>query len=425
MIRRLRAEIVAVQQAMRQTALWALRLSGAATAAYLVADAILPESRPLLAPLTALLIVQATLFGTLADSVRRVASVLAGVALALVFSRFVGFSWWSLALLVAASILIGVVLRLGPHLLEVPISAMLILSVGSAGSAADVRIRETLVGAAVGALINVLLPPALQTQTAGTAVEKFTGDLGRLLERVARDLQRRVTAEDARSWLDESRRLTQELEGLDDLVDRAVESRRLNPRAVGTLDVGTDLHESVDALEYTALSVRTLFRALVDRLRDQPADSQFYEEDVRQAFAVLVDDLAQAVRAFGALVRVEADEDGIPHPEELTQALAAVSEARVRLTELLLVDPKEQPQVWALHGALLASIERILRELDVQERVRERERIGVQSRAARLREQSVDALRSAVDQVSEVTRQVAEATRQPRRWQRRRRPPTI
>jgi len=273
----------------------------------------------------------------------------------------------------------------------------------------------------------VLFPPALQTQTAGAAVEDFANKLAGLLERVANELQRPVTVDDARLWLDEARRLAQQRAALDALVDQAEESRRLNPRAVGTFDVGADLRNSVDALEHTALSFRTMFRALADRLRDQPPDSQLYEEDVRHAFAVLVSDLARAVRSFGELVRVEADEEGEPRPELLAETLDSVAEARARLTELLLVDPREEPQVWALHGALLASIERVLRELDIQERLRERERAREQSRAARLRAQSADRLRIASRQVSDVTRHVAEATRQaagkpPLGWPRRRRP---
>jgi Aromatic acid exporter family member 1 len=408
-----------VRPGLRPTALRLLRLTAAATTAYVVADALLPEPRPLLAPLTALLIVQATLYGTLSDSVRRVLSVLVGVAIALVFSRFVGFSWWSLALLIAAATLVGVLLRLGQHLLEVPISAMLILSVSSTGSAADARISETLVGAAVGILINVLFPPALQTPTAGAAVERFSRDIAALLDRTARDLQRDVTADDARVWLEEASRLAQVPEDLDDLVDRAQESRRLNPRAAGTLDAATNLRTSVDALEHTAVSLRTMFRALVDRLRDQQSDRPLYEEDVRQAFAVLLGDLALGVRTFGSLVRLEAEEEGVPHPDELAAALESVAEARARLTELLLVDPRAEPHVWALHGALLASIERILRELDIQERLRERERSGTPSRATLLREQSAGRLRAASQQMTEATRQVAGVTRIATRGRRR------
>ena len=57
-------------------------------------------------------------------------SVVAGVALAVLFVSVVGLTWWSLGVLVAASIVVGQLLRLGPHLVEVPISAMLVLGVG-------------------------------------------------------------------------------------------------------------------------------------------------------------------------------------------------------------------------------------------------------------------------------------------------------
>jgi hypothetical protein len=232
-----------------------------------------------------------------------------------------------------------------------------------------------------------------------------------LLDRAAHDLQRNVTADDAHHWLDEATRLAEVPDDLDDLVDQAQESRRLNPRAAGTVDAAINLRTSVDALEHAAVSLRTMFRALVDRLREQPADRPVYEEDVRQAFAVLLGDLALVIRTFGSLVRVEAEEEGVLHPDELAAALDSVGEARARLTELLLVDPRAEPHVWALHGALLASIERILRELDIQERLRERERSGTPSRAALLREQSADRLRAASQQMSEATRQVATATR--------------
>ena len=42
-------------------------------------------------------------------------------------ATFVGLTWWSLGAVVALSLVIGVVLRLGSGLLEVPISAMLVL----------------------------------------------------------------------------------------------------------------------------------------------------------------------------------------------------------------------------------------------------------------------------------------------------------
>ena len=127
------------------------------------------ETLPILAPLTALLVVEITLKDIVTSGVQRVASVTAGVLLAVAFSAVVGLSWWSLGALVAVSIMIGQLLRLGPHMLEVPISAMLVLAVGGAEAAATDRIMETLIGAAVGVAVNVIFPPAIR---AGTAAER-------------------------------------------------------------------------------------------------------------------------------------------------------------------------------------------------------------------------------------------------------------
>src|SRR3954467_5350348 len=122
------------------------RLTGAAVVAYLLALRVVSDPRPVTAALTALLIVQVTLVGTIADTLRRILSVVAGVAVAIGVSTVVGFTWWSLGAVVAGSILLGQALRLGPHLMEVPISAMLVLAAGGAGIQATDRVAETMVG---------------------------------------------------------------------------------------------------------------------------------------------------------------------------------------------------------------------------------------------------------------------------------------
>ena len=121
-----------------------------------VALVLLPGTVPVIAALTALLVVEVTLFDIVTSGVQRVVSVVAGVMLAVWFSSFVEITWWSLGILVAASIMIGQILRLGPHLVEVPISAMLVLGVGGAEGPASDRIVETLIGAAVGVAVNLL-----------------------------------------------------------------------------------------------------------------------------------------------------------------------------------------------------------------------------------------------------------------------------
>src|SRR3954451_23988524 len=72
------------------------RLTSAAVAAYLLALRVVSDPGPVTAGLTALLIVQVTLVGTIADTLRRILSVVAGVAVAIGVSTVVGFTWWSL-----------------------------------------------------------------------------------------------------------------------------------------------------------------------------------------------------------------------------------------------------------------------------------------------------------------------------------------
>jgi hypothetical protein len=385
------------------------RLTVAAVVSYLVARAVFDTPQPLTGPLTALLVVQATLFSTLTTGVRRVLSVVAGVLVAVVLSNVVGLTWWSLGGAIAAAIVIGQLLRLGDHLLEVPISAMLVLSVTSAETAGFARVAETLVGAGVGVLVNVVLPPNLRTRSAAESVQRLADHAGDLLDHVAEELPAGVTAEQARAWLSDFRGLNRYVEDADRALQAAGDSRRLNPRAVGTVDTMPVLRSGLDALEHSTVSLRALFRSLADGLPEQPSDDaptapgdsppgpSGYDEPLRAAFAVLLSDLADAVRAFGRLVCAEADaietdptataatesaddadstdgadSTGGPAEAPLRAALDALRETRARVTELLLVDAASDPSLWQLRGSLLAAVERVLVELDVEERARRR-----------------------------------------------------
>jgi hypothetical protein len=409
---RRREGIDLLRQRGRKALLRAVRLTGASIAAYLVADWLLPTYRPLLAPLTALLIVQITFLSTITDSVRRVLSVVAGVVLAVLFAAMFDFSWWSLGLLIGASIVIGQLLRLGPHLLEVPISAMLVLGVGVSGAetAAEGRIIETLIGAAVGVAVNILWPPPVEIRSAGAAIHRFATDTGAFLDRVADELHQGLLEETASRWLDDARRLDGYVTRLDRALVQADESRRLNPRAVGTPNTGPQLRTGLDTLEHCIVAIRSLCRAIAEGARAWPAEDRERLIEVRDALATLLRDLGRAMRAFGAVLRVEVEGvEEIAHvgDADLANALDALHQDRGALTRLLLVDPAGDPGRWQLHGALLGSVDRVLRELDVGERARLRERLREEARRDRARTaQAVDRLRATTQQVAE----------RPRRW---------
>ena len=201
----------------RAAVLWSLRITVAAVASYVVATLFFPGTQPLLAPLTAMLVVQVTPVSLLASGLDRVLAVVAGVLLAVGFAAVVPLDWWSLGLLILAAITVGQVLRLRANLIEVAISAMLVLGVGALGaaSAAWQRIAETLVGAAVGIAANLLFPPKVASADAGTA---STGSPTRSATCCAAPPTswlsgpgRRRRRPAARGWLGEARRITHDI----------------------------------------------------------------------------------------------------------------------------------------------------------------------------------------------------------------------
>ena len=112
--------LTVARQRAQPAAVTIVRLASTAVFAYLVALLLPVTSRPVLAPLTALLVIQVTLYQTLRSAVRRVGAVVSGVLLAVALSSWVGFTWWSLGLTIAGSLAVGYALHLGDSVLEVP-----------------------------------------------------------------------------------------------------------------------------------------------------------------------------------------------------------------------------------------------------------------------------------------------------------------
>ncbi len=367
----------------REGVFWALRLTAAAVASYVVASALFPGTRPLLAPLTALLVVQVTPVSLLASGLDRVVSVVAGVSLAVGFSTVVPLAWWSLGLLIAVSLLLGQALRLRSNLIEVAISAMLVLGVGSLGAEAAgwQRITVTLVGAAVGVVANLLFPPRVATADAGKAIDDLADSLSRLLTRAADELAQAApdgaeVAARARGWLDDARTITYDIPNVGAALLRAEQGRRLNVRAVGTPDAGPGLRQGLEALEHSAVSLRGMFRAVHDATADDRWPHDEAGEALLEGLGEVFRELSDGVDAFGELVRAESraqQRSVTPEIHHVQAALDGLDEARARLEHLLLVDT--DPVLFELCAALLGTVRRLQQELSLDARVRRQLRL--------------------------------------------------
>src|SRR6516225_9268519 len=302
--RRQAEQLTLVRRRAQPTAVYIARMTLTAVAAYLLALQ-LPgaSSRSVIAPLTALLVVQATLFHTIRSAIQRVVGVTAGVLAAVAVSAYVPFSWWVLGLLIAGTLALGLVLRLREDTLEVPISAMLIFSVDSLAYAVS-RITETLVGTAAGLAAGLIFSP-LKLQPAKDAIGDLTRQMADLLGDMAAGLAEAPDPRRAAGWLDRTRALRGEIERLDDALGQAEESVRLNPRRLRVPDPAAGLRDGVDTLERAATDLRVLARSVADSARIDSEHSPVKEAETRTRLAAVIAELAAAVRAYGQLIETD------------------------------------------------------------------------------------------------------------------------
>ena len=368
----------AVPARLRPAASQIARLTIAAVVAYVVANALYPGILDLTAPLTALLVVQASTVGTLQMGLVRVGAVLTGVLVAVGVASLIGLSWWSLGAVIAVSLVLARALRLGEQSLETPISAMLILAVSSPNLAAEVRVANTLIGTVVGIAFSLLVPVSIPNARATDLVRSVARSQAALLNDVSLSLATQTPhPEQVKAWFDWTESIAQDIDDASAAVQAVGDSRRLNPRALATAKVHPGLRSALDRLERCLVAEQALLVVISNEAPAVDSDSgRAVASDLRQAVAVVLDDLANALRAFGDLVGAEYGGGNVDRVEEgLARTLDIVHETRAVLTELVLldVDPRNQTDQWMLQGSVLTAIEQVLQQLDLEQSERSRD----------------------------------------------------
>jgi hypothetical protein len=362
----------------RLTDSYIARLTATSTFAYLLALATpAGTSRPVLAPLTALLVLQASLYRTIRSAIGKVLSVTVGVLVAVGVAQFIGFSWWLLALVIGGALVIGRVLRLGDDLLEVPISAMLIFSSVGTHAAATGRMVDTLVGAAAG-LAGGFVFGRPRVEPARSAVGRLAGQVAGLLDRMAADLAGDEQGSDeeltglAAQWLTQARALRDEIERVDDTLREAADSARLNPRALvrtpgaaPVTETTVALRGGLEALEHAALTLRGLARSVLDSTGIASEASPVRDRATRVQLASVLAKLGEAIRTYGRLVQLTP-----AGSESLESELAAELDEAHRLQDELadLLRPQARdgrPSEWPLRGEILTHVDRLRTGLSV------------------------------------------------------------
>lgn len=344
-----------------------VRSAAAATIAYVVALQFSPEVAPLTAPLTALLVVQVTLYSTITTGVRRVNSVVAGVLLAIAFSAIVGLTWWSLGLLILASLAVGHLVRVSEFVPEVAISAMLVLGVTRVGDTAWARVLETVIGAVIGLGCNLLFAPPVWVGAAGESIEDLARRMRQLMLLVGEEAGGRTPVAYAAERLHEARRLDHDIVEVDAALKQAEDSLRLNPRVREGLLHRVVLRTGLDTLEICTVVLRVLARSLTDLAKLREPEPLF-ERETGATVEQLLAEVGDAVVSFAVLVTTDVSRSAESAEARLATELASATATRDKLAQLLLDEVRRDASQWQLHGAVLTEVTRILDELDMEHR---------------------------------------------------------
>jgi hypothetical protein len=248
---------------------------------------------------------------------------------------------------------------------------MLILGVTNHDIAAGTRIINTLIGAGVGVALNLIYPPAMPTASAARALLRVVDAAAAPLDAAADALvDGPVRRAELDALLDRLRAATRQVAAARNTINALKDSRRFNPRALGTIDVEPVLGTGLDTLEHSLLDIRSLLTVISAEVPVEERPDDPFGEELRAAFAVVLHDAADCVRAFGGLVVAEAEEREDEMEEALAQSLEILRETRAMLTELMMVKAQDHSPAWMLRGSVLAALGRVLTRLDLEERAR-------------------------------------------------------
>src|SRR5258708_646328 len=134
-----------------------------------------------------------------------------------------------------------------------------------------------------------------------------------LLDQMAQGLVDGAALDASGEWLARARALAGEIRRVDSGLGQAEESVRLYPRRLLVPGVGISLQRTLEIMERAALTVRGLARSVADSSRLEADYSPLRDTDIRTGLAMVLRELAEAVRIYGRLARMH-DTAGLGRP---------------------------------------------------------------------------------------------------------------
>jgi uncharacterized membrane protein YgaE (UPF0421/DUF939 family) len=323
--------------------------------------------QPYLAPLTAILTIQATVAESLQGALQRVLGAAVGVGVAVLASHTIGVTPWTVALLVLVSQAVGSLLRLtivGTS--QVVVSALLVLTIGQASENGWLygwgRLAETMVGALVGIAVNGLVAPPSYASEARRSWQSLADELAEQLGELARGLSTGLPLAQAHASLERARTLGDRLEAARAALAQAERSLRFNVVARAQRHQLARYRLALDSLEHAAIQLRGIARVLADLLGVADGCPPWLQpETLGQPLGRLTAAAAATLDTFSQVVLY--DDLAVDAREAARRDDDAAEARRLAIEAAATQMPTIDPDGLIALGAILADLHRMIRDL--------------------------------------------------------------
>jgi hypothetical protein len=130
------------------------------------------------------------------------------------------------------------------------------------------------------------------------------------------------------------------------------------------------LRTGLDTLEICVVVVRVLARSITDLAKRREEGEPLFPADTAQALQELLAHVGAAMVSYAVLVTTPISGDAEQAEGRLASELSAAWDRREPVAQMLLEGVQQHPYAWQLYGSLLAEIDRMLDEMDLEHRSR-------------------------------------------------------
>lgn len=278
------------------------RVAIAATIAWLIATNLSQSTLGIFAPITTLLVVQASPWSTLAISAQRIVGTGLGVLGASVWVNLLGLSWWSFGLGLVISL---VVARLLPFSLggqiQIPIAVIFVMALGPNSMDQDLwRVLDVGIGGVVGIIAVIVWPPKPPLEQYLTTLAQYRDDIYDVLiairDESGTDVHNRV-----HNYIPKARDLRDGAVTAREQLSQVSQSTHANLRAGNLRSQIPQLALSLRRLLGFAIQVRGLAGA-ADALYDRRETAALTPDQLHELVDALLDQASSAMGARGEAI---------------------------------------------------------------------------------------------------------------------------